>query len=316
MNQLTEIISHGHIENKLMYPHCNPGMEIVLIEEGHLEWAVDNVPEVLDPGMVFFTLPWQVHGSLHVREPRNRIYYVLFSMGESYDTPTDFVRMPKAWGFTRPEEKMLSEVLVSASRHAWPASRLFITLFRELNERLDGASPLDGSGARALLRAIVVELVNIINEAPQNRLYDSPSRERVRSFLNELTHTLDQPWSLDEMADRCRMKRTRFASVVKLLTGYPPAQYLNRIRLEKACSLLRSSKMSITEIALDCGFNSSQYFSEIFRRNVRMTPSEYRRIHPELGAILKESWSHPERRSISQEKKRAAAFQADNGNNR
>jgi AraC family L-rhamnose operon regulatory protein RhaS len=285
-------------------------MEIVLVEEGHLEWAVDGVPEVLDPGMVFFTLPWQVHGSQHVLEPRNRIRYVLFSLGGSYETPSDSICMPAEWGFISAEEKQLSDVLISAPRHAWPASRLLITLFRDLTRRLDDDSPLAASVARCLLRSLVVELADIINKAPQSRHLDSPSRRRVRHFLNELCHMLDQPWNLDTMARCCGMKRTRFASVVKMLTGYPPAQYLNRIRLEKACAMLRSSHMSVTEIAFECGYNSSQYFSETFRRNVRMSPSEYRRIQPERGAVIADHWSHPEHRSILEEKRRAALFKA------
>ena len=53
MTQTREIISHGHIENKRMYPHRNPGMEIVLVEQGHLDGAVDQAPETLNPGTVF-----------------------------------------------------------------------------------------------------------------------------------------------------------------------------------------------------------------------------------------------------------------------
>ncbi len=39
MTQMREMISYGHIENKLMYPHRNQGMGIVLVDKGHLEWA-------------------------------------------------------------------------------------------------------------------------------------------------------------------------------------------------------------------------------------------------------------------------------------
>lgn len=310
MEQPKEIISFGRIENRLMYPHCNPGMEIVLVAEGHLEWAVDGVPEVLDPGMVFFTLPWQAHGSLHLREPRNRICYVLFALEEPYERPSERVDMPAVWGLTPEEGRLVSDVLISARRHAWPASGLLTVLFKDLQTRLETDSPIASIGSRSLLRAIVIELVNIISQAPQSQQYNSPSRQRVQKFLDHLTQTLDHRWSLNEMAARCRMKRTRFATLVKQLTGYAPTQYFNRIRLQTACTLLRESQMSMTDIALECGYGSSQYFSESFRHNVRMSPSEYRRRCPELEDIRAVDWSRPEHRSIRQEKQRAAGFQS------
>lgn len=124
MTSFKEIVSLGRIENKLMYPHCNPGMELVWVEQGQLEWAVEQVPEVLRPGTVFFTLPWQMHGSLQIREPRNKIYYALFGLPGSNTEPQDVIRFPESLGFSVEEQRLLSRIFVSATRHAWPASEL------------------------------------------------------------------------------------------------------------------------------------------------------------------------------------------------
>jgi AraC-like DNA-binding protein len=56
-----------------------------------------------------------------------------------------------------------------------------------------------------------------------------------------------------------------------------PHQYLTRQRLEVAARLLRRTKMSITDVGLEVGFESSASFSDLFRRHYRMTPSHYRR---------------------------------------
>ena len=53
-------------------------------------------------------------------------------------------------------------------------------------------------------------------------------------------------------------------------------QYLTNYRLEKSIEYLHHSSHSITDIALLCGFNSSSYFTEVFRRELRCTPSEYK----------------------------------------
>ncbi len=309
MNVLPDIICHGHIENRLMHPHRNPGMEIVLVEQGHLDWAVEQRPEVLNPGSVFFTLPWQVHGSLTLQEPRNRIFFVLFPLNQLDRPAGNHLGLPPSLGFSSEEEEMLGRILVPARRHSWPASTLLKELFPKLVRRLDGTSEIDAMAARSLLRALVVELAGIVSQAatgPGCRLPEST--RRVERFLASLFGTLDHPWTLDGMADACSVKRTQLANLCKQLSGYPPMLYLSRIRFEKACELLRETEKSITDIAFECGYNSSQYFAETFKGFSRMTPSDYRRHLPQLDAIMANNWSHPEARTIDDELRRAELF--------
>ena len=304
MTPFHEIISYGHIENKLMYPHRNPGMEIVLVEQGSLEWAVESVPEVLVPGTVFFTLPWQAHGSMNIREPRNKLFFILFELQDDYAESAADIRMPSVLGFDKKEQETLSRIFTSAPCHAWAASGLLTQTFPELIRRLESKSPLDHSVAMSLLRTLIVELANTIGNEPEASDLISPTVRKVRFFLQSMMDSLDQPWTLDEMAETCGIKRTYFASIVRQLTGYPPMQYFNRIRFEKASSLLRDTNESITTIAFECGYGSSQYFAENFKKFSRMTPSEYRQSLPELQKILEANWSHPESRSVADERRR------------
>jgi len=55
-----------------------------------------------------------------------------------------------------------------------------------------------------------------------------------------------------------------------------PKDYLVRVRVEKAEELLRQNRRSIIDIAHSVGFNSSQYFSTVFRRYTGQTPAEFR----------------------------------------
>jgi AraC family L-rhamnose operon regulatory protein RhaS len=305
MSYFKEIVSFGHIENKLMYPHCNPGMELVLVEQGRLEWAVEQVPEVLRPGTVYFTLPWQMHGSLQIREPRNKIYYALFGLPGSGKEAQSRIQFPDSLRFADEEAAQLSRIFTSASRHAWPASDLLKEMFQELIRRLGGTSKLDGAASVSLLRCILVELADIISNTTDTLLYNAPTVQKVHAFLQAVGQQLDRTWTLEEMAGECGIKRTQFAKITRHLTGYPPLQYLNRIRFEKACELLGNSDSSITDIAFGCGYATSQYFAETFKKQARMTPSEYRKSLPELNTIMRSNWSHPEWRSVVDEHRRA-----------
>jgi AraC family L-rhamnose operon regulatory protein RhaS len=305
MTAMHEMISYGHIENKLMYPHRNQGMEVVLVEKGLLEWAVDRVPEVLNPGTVFFTLPWQTHGSLMLREPPNRIFYALFAPPRDKNMPRESLRFPASLKFSAEEQRQLGQVFIGAQRHAWPATSLIKEIFPELLRRLDGTSELDPIAAASLLRALLVELADLVGQAQGEQQWLSPTVRKVKAFLSALGQSLDYPWTLNEMAQQCGVKRTQLANITKQLTAYAPAQYLHRIRFEKSCELLRNTELSVTDIAFECGYASSQYFSETFKKQARITPSEYRRTVPELDVIMHNHWDHSEWRTLSEEQRRA-----------
>ena len=163
---------------------------------------------------------------------------------------------------------------------------------------------MDAVAAPSLLRTLLIELAGMISRAQQDTLWMSPTVQKVKEFLPCVAESMDHAWTLDEMAGRCGLKRTQFANIIKRLTGYAPGQYLQRVRFDRACELLRNTDLPITDITFECGYSSSQYFSEAFRRQACVTPSEYRETAAELDAIMEVNWDHPERRSLAEEKKR------------
>ena len=104
-----------------------------------------------------------------------------------------------------------------------------------------------------------------------------PSSERtVRFFLESLHARIDEPWTLDSMAEACGLGRTHFAGYCRKLVNVAPVEYLTRCRLDAAARMLKEQAgRSITEIAFHCGFQSSQYFSRVFRGRHGLSPSEY-----------------------------------------
>ena len=68
----------------------------------------------------------------------------------------------------------------------------------------------------------------------------------------------------------------RFKARFKNEVGIPPAEYLQRYRIERAEHGLANSTRSVTEIAFELGFCSSQYFATVFRRYTRLSPTQYR----------------------------------------
>ena len=58
-------------------------------------------------------------------------------------------------------------------------------------------------------------------------------------------------------------------------TSRTPIDYINNLRIEAACHELTSGDMTITEAAIECGFNDISYFSKMFKKYKGITPREY-----------------------------------------
>jgi AraC family L-rhamnose operon regulatory protein RhaS len=66
------------------------------------------------------------------------------------------------------------------------------------------------------------------------------------------------------MASSCGLGRTRFSQLLQRITGDTPITLLHRLRVERARVMLRETDLSVTQIAQQCGFVTSQYFARVF----------------------------------------------------
>lgn len=83
--------------------------------------------------------------------------------------------------------------------------------------------------------------------------------------------------SLAELAKTAGLSEGHFCRTFKSVTGFTPFQYINRVRIMKACELLTRTNQSITDISTTCGFNNISYFNRIFKQIMKESPSIYRK---------------------------------------
>ncbi|REK62493.1 MAG: DNA-binding response regulator [Cohnella sp.] len=97
---------------------------------------------------------------------------------------------------------------------------------------------------------------------------------RAEAFIRE--NYSDPGLSLQHAAQKACMSMNYFSAMFKQYSGETFVEYLTRIRLEKAKELLAGTALKTYEIAERVGYEDPQYFSVIFKRNVGMTPKEFR----------------------------------------
>lgn len=101
---------------------------------------------------------------------------------------------------------------------------------------------------------------------------------RVQRVIEYLQSRLADDVSLLELAALVDLSPVHLTAVFRRATGMPPHRWLQRRRIERACELLGGiRRVSITAVALECGFASAQHFATVFKAHMRVTPSEFRR---------------------------------------
>ncbi len=117
-------------------------------------------------------------------------------------------------------------------------------------------------------------------------------RERMTRVLCFIEEHLDEPISLDELADVACFSPYHFHRVFRGMVGETVKGYVRRLRLERAAAKLTNAAASITTVALDAGYESHEAFIRAFRARFGCAPGEYRhrtraqRIECLLGDVI------------------------------
>ena len=254
--------------------HQNPGLEIIYLQEGHLLWECEGKKESYPPETLYFTLPGQIHGSALEFEPAHYWYFVVIRA----DFKGSLLQFPKELGFDVATEKTISDLLTQATEHVVPASNIAKALLPGLVEELEKPGILYRPRVLRITGQLILDLAISCSRRPP--LASASEAARFAKLLAELAATSSEPWTLEEMASRLRLGMTRFTALFRQQTGESPMHHLQRLRIDRARKLLRTSDASITDIAMACGFSSSQHFAHVFRQYTNSTALEYRRHGP------------------------------------
>lgn len=85
----------------------------------------------------------------------------------------------------------------------------------------------------------------------------------------------DENFTADDLAEKLFMSRSSLYLKMNSVSGEPPANFIRRIRFNKACKLLLECRYSISEISSKVGFSSASYFSTSFKKYMGCLPSDY-----------------------------------------
>ncbi|MDE5571816.1 MAG: DNA-binding response regulator, partial [Prevotella sp.] len=115
---------------------------------------------------------------------------------------------------------------------------------------------------------------NTIGDYSMNNFMDQQLMRNVEQFV--LQNMSRGQISLDEMASAMGMGRVPFFHKIRNITTKTPAEIVRELRLKHACTLLITTNINMSELAINVGFMTAENFINIFKEKFGMTPLEYR----------------------------------------
>ncbi len=260
--------------------HQNEGIELTFLENGRLDFAVDQKRFRLLANDLTVTRPWQSHrvGNPHITA--SRLHFLILDV--HVRRPHQPWQWPSWLVLTRTDREDLTRFLRQNEQPVWATTLEVADCFRRIGRAVEASEMTDNiSRLTVFLNELFVLLLDMFRaqRIELDRSLTSTQRT-VRLFWESLEASVERAaleWTVQRMARQCKLGVTRFTQCTKELTNLAPGHYLNHCRLKLARRMLwEHPELNVTQVALACGFTSGQYFATLFRERFGMPPSAYR----------------------------------------
>lgn len=234
-------------------PHLHEALEIIVVTEGSLALGIGQELYQVDKGDVAIVFPNLIHHYQVFSEGTNRANVIMardYLFSNYQDRLQDLC--PKNPVIKK--EKVHSDIVKSLSS-------LFLT--EQDNHVLK----------QAHMQIILTRIMEQCELVEKNSI---KTDDIVYKVVKYVAANFRNNISMEDMARDLGVSKYVLSRVFSGTFHTNYCQYVNGVRLNYACAYLENTKNSITEISMDCGFESQRTFNRVFKKKYRVTPREYR----------------------------------------
>lgn len=277
----------GHVEDTNMHVHVDFS-ELVIVLSGVATHVVNTEETFIKKGDVFVINGSTPHG---YKDTQNfKICNIMYKTDMLPETGSD---LNKLSGFQalfvfepiyRTEELLKSRLNLSLSSLEF-VSTYVAELVREYEEKRQAY--------QTMVSAAFSQLIVYLSREYENQNHDKHSNlmhlAKAVSYMED--HYLEQI-AMEELAAKSQISVRHLNRIFKTHYQITPLEYIHKLRLEHACSLLKRSNLPITVLSHESGFNDSNYFTRQFVKSFGMSPTSYRRLYKSASFIDKSEHSN------------------------
>ena len=254
--------------------HWHPDFEFSVLVSGELEFNVNGNPMYMTTGDCIFINSNTMHTAKQAKSSQNAVVKgVAFPASLLVNSTSSMV-------YKRHFEPIMSSPIQGM---IIPGDSGFAIYLSYLIEEIHNLSEEDF--------ACELEYLNLINRLWKDTLMyiskhepellqhktNRKNEDRAKKILSYIHENFQSNLTIDRLAKEVNISRSECFRCFKHFTNKKPIEYINEYRLANAARLLMESTLSVTEIGIACGFNSSSYFGKMFKEIYGVSPKEYRK---------------------------------------
>jgi AraC-like DNA-binding protein len=149
----------------------------------------------------------------------------------------------------------------------------FNDLIRDLTRETEQRNP----GYRVMATGLFMQLAVMLSRSYTSKMTEeSLDLLRIGDAIAHIETRYADRITLGELAKKSHLSKRHFTRIFHECMGRSPIDHLMRVRCRKAAELLKGTDRTITDIAFECGFSDSNYFTRCFRKTMQHTPKQYR----------------------------------------
>lgn len=251
--------------------HYHNYYEIFYLNAGKCRFLLKDTVYQLEKGDLVFIAPGDLHHAVYSAHPSCEIIMLCFRKED-----IDWQMMAR-----------MLEKNIPANLHSFMGS--IPLLYQEefvglLNRMLAEHARIDEYSDGFLGCYLLEVLLRLMRHSVMNEEEPDLLNSRDADILiatKYIYKNFKKPLSLDEVSAQAALSPTYFSKKFKQVTGMGFKEYLNFVRLKHAQTALLTTNNTITDIALENGFNDSNYFKDLFKKVYGKSPRDFRKSQNE-----------------------------------
>ncbi|EDM37153.1 transcriptional regulator [Pedobacter sp. BAL39] len=108
-------------------------------------------------------------------------------------------------------------------------------------------------------------------------------KNMIKDIILYMQDNINEKLTIEQLAKRIDFSTSHFSSLFKKATGMSPLDYFIHLKMQKACIMLYTTEVKVKDIAIGLGYDDPFHFSRIFKKNMNVSPNQYRILRRNKG---------------------------------
>ena len=239
-------------------------VEFLLLRSGCKQIQVEDRLYEMQGGDLLVVFPGERHGAEDFVQNRTSLAYLLMAV------PTE---VPRFCMLEEEERSALWEQLKLLKGRMLKVSPSVCRTMDRLFDHVNTGLPLERARIRTELMRFLFQILEEAGEEDKSLPAD------IAAVIRYIREAREEMPDIAKMAALVNLSESRFKQKFKQATGIPPAEFTVREKIRESQTLLKDPARTVTSIAMELGFSSSQHFSVLFRKYTGLSPIHYRQNH-------------------------------------